>query len=62
MSASQQALGVPPALYLPQWFQTVFMYSQDSELAARVLDMLIVFGIEALFRVGLALLCFAGGM
>lgn len=49
------------SLYLPQWFQTVFLYSQRMDLSIRVMDLIIIRGIEALFRVGLAILTISEG-
>ena len=57
-----QELGAELQLYIPQWFQTIFLYTQRVDLSIRVLDMLIIHGIQALFRVGLAIISLARGL
>jgi Rab-GTPase-TBC domain len=47
---------VSPELYLPQWFRTFFLYTGRFDLNLRVVDAFFVHGIEALFRVALAIL------
>jgi len=48
--------GIQSELYLPQWFRTFFLYSENIELAIRMMDSFLVFGIEGLYRVGYAIL------
>ena len=56
-----QNLGAELHYYVPQWFQTIFLYTQRVDLSIRVLDLLIVHGIQALFRVGLSIFALARG-
>eukprot|EP01095_Lingulamoeba_sp_RSL-Kostka_P007121 TRINITY_DN2244_c0_g2_i1.p1 TRINITY_DN2244_c0_g2~~TRINITY_DN2244_c0_g2_i1.p1 ORF type:complete len:319 (+),score=97.79 TRINITY_DN2244_c0_g2_i1:254-1210(+) len=49
-------LGLSSPLYLPKWFQTCFLYSQRPDLSIRIMDIVLVHGMEALFRVALALM------
>jgi hypothetical protein len=48
--------------YLPQWFQTLFLYSHRIDLSARVMDMFLIRRIEGLFRIGLAIIQLSEGM
>jgi hypothetical protein len=54
-------LGVASSFYVQQWFQTVFLYSQRLELALRVVDLMIVRKVEALFAVGLSIVAHSEG-
>jgi len=47
---------VSPSLYLQQWFQTFFLYSQRLDLSLRVLDLFVIRKIEALFCVSVAII------
>ena len=54
-------LGVVLFLYLQQWFQTLFLYSSRMDLTLRVIDLLIIRKIEALFSVSLAVIVLLEG-
>lgn len=47
--------GVTPELYLPQWFRTFFLYSDNLELNLRTMDVFLLHGVEGLFRIALAI-------
>ena len=49
-------LDVSPSFYMQQWFQTIFLYSQRMDLTLRVLDLMMIRKIEALFSVSIAII------
>lgn len=55
LEARFRTLGIRPEHYLPQWFRTFFLYTENLELNLRVMDVFLLHGIEALFRVALAI-------
>lgn len=54
-------LGVSAPMYAQQWFQTIFSYTQRFDLALRVLDLMMVRKIEALFCVSIAIIVLSKG-
>ena len=55
LAAHLKKQGVTPELYLPQWFRTFFLYTDNLELNLRVVDCFLLHGVEALFRIALAI-------
>jgi len=49
-------LKISPSFYVQQWFQTIFLYSQRIDLTLRVLDLMMIRKIEALFSVSIAII------
>ena len=52
---------VSSSYFLQQWFHTLFLYSQRLELSLRVIDIMVLRKVEALFAVGLAIVVLSRG-
>lgn len=51
-----QALGVQPVMYASEWFSTVFAYSFEFNMAARIWDVFLIEGVDYLMNLALAIL------
>lgn len=51
-----QSLGVQPVMYAAEWFTTVFAYSFEFNVAARIWDVFLIEGIDYLLNLALAIL------
>lgn len=51
-----QALGVQPVMFASEWFSTVFAYSFEFNMAARIWDVFLVEGVDYLLNLALAIL------
>lgn len=54
-------LGIDPLFFSAEWFSTVFTYSTNMDVAARIWDVFLFEGREYLYRVALAILKFSEG-
>ena len=52
---------ISSSFYIQQWFQTIFLYTQRIDLTLRVLDLMMIRKIEALFCVSIAIIVLAEG-
>lgn len=57
----KETLGIDPLFFSAEWFSTVFSYTTNMDVAARIWDVFLYEGREYLYRVALAILKFSEG-